>query len=84
MKSIYYFCNTSALSLARCYPICTLEIEALVKRQLRQSVKMHLKSGGVNFDRSPYSVYSDLRTATALARSLMNVLNTCEKGRLET
>ena len=83
MKSIHSFSNTSILIMPRCYPICGLEVEALVKLQLRQSVKMHCQKLGVNFDRTPYNVYIDLRTATALARSLMNVLDTCQRGRFQ-
>ena len=61
MKSKFYDCITPALSLVWCYQICTFRIAALVKRQLRQSVKMHCqklpKVGGQLWLHTVHCVY---------------------------
>ncbi len=42
-KSVYSFCKRLTWSIKRYYHICAFEIAALVKRQMRQCVKIHCK-----------------------------------------
>ena len=89
MKSRSLFGNTSSWLMASLDKFCTLGIEAARKPQLQQSpqrVKLHWRNCQflwVNFNRTLCDIFIDFRTATALARNIINVLNASEKGRLE-
>ena len=71
------------MMLARCMSSFTRGFDKFDEQLVWQSVKMHCQTVVVNFVRKPYNEYIDLKTATALAWSLMNILNTCEKGRCQ-
>ena len=55
------------MMLARCMSSCARGFEKLDEQLVWQSVKMHCQTVLVNFVRTPYNEYIDLKTATALA-----------------
>ena len=54
------------MMLARCRSSCARGFEKLDEQPVLQSVKMHCQTVVVNFVRTPYNEYIDLKTATAL------------------